>query len=115
MQRWTARFLLLFALLGSFAPVALEALAAPAHACCLRKSTSSCHHQINSQHAEIRSNACCSHDCCRAVSPTQAASPVHAARAFAQVAAGRVVAITARTSILEAFAFESSRAPPSIA
>ncbi len=115
MQRWTARFLLLFALLGSFTPLALQALSMPAHACCLRKGASSCHHHINSQQSEIRSNACCSHDCCRAVNPTQSVAPVRAAVAFEQVAAGRVVGFVAAASIANSPASQKSRAPPSIA
>ena len=37
MQRLIARFLLLFALAGTFVPMAQALAAAPPHACCIRK------------------------------------------------------------------------------
>ena len=76
MQRWTARFLLLLALVGTFVPLALAATAAPTHACCLRKAHH-CHESAaaDSEQLAIRNAACCNHDCCRAVTTPQWAQP----------------------------------------
>src|SRR3954447_4048091 len=74
MQRFTARFLLLFALFGTVAPAALQALSTSSHACCLRKSAQHCHHQLNSSQSVVHSTAgCCTRDCCRAVTISKSA------------------------------------------
>jgi len=76
MQRLTARFLLLFALAGTFVPLALAATAAPPHACCLRNGVHQCHGSgPESDERSIRDTACCNHDCCRAVTTSQCAHP----------------------------------------
>src|SRR5579863_3445615 len=77
MHRLTARLLLLFALAGTFVPLALAATAAPAHACCRRKAAHPCHDSAGaeSEQLAIRGTGCCSHDCCRAVTTSQWASP----------------------------------------
>src|SRR5215831_18486216 len=71
MQRLTARLLLLFALAGTFVPVAMQALASPPHACCLRKAVHRCHTQAASQDPVVSDAGCCHHDCCRAVTTAQ--------------------------------------------
>jgi len=70
MHRLTARFLLLFALAGNLAPVALAASrsAQPQHACCVRKGIHHCHDSATADSAApaIHSTDCCAnHDCCR--------------------------------------------------
>lgn len=72
MHRLTARLLLLFALVGILAPLALAATSAP-RACCLRKGV---HHCQNSPASEseplvIRDAGCCNQDCRRAVTTAQ--------------------------------------------
>src|SRR3954469_17512474 len=74
MQRFTARFLLLFALFGTVAPAALQALSTSSHACCLRKSAQHCHHQLNSsQSVVLTPGECLSQNCCRAVKISKSA------------------------------------------
>ncbi len=69
MHRLTARLLLLFALAGSLAPVALAMTAAPPHACCLRKSAHHCHGSASANPSEssISGANCCKQNCSRAV------------------------------------------------
>jgi len=76
MQRWTARFLLLFALAGTFLPLALQGTAAPAHLCCRRSGEHHCHSYALTDpgHAFVRT-AGCNHDCCRGARTTQVAQP----------------------------------------
>jgi len=73
MQRLTARLLLLFALAGTFLPVALQATVAPAHACCWRKAVHHCHSSVETEPHEpvVSSAGCCNHDCCRALTTAQ--------------------------------------------
>jgi hypothetical protein len=65
MHRLTARFLLLLALVGNLAPLALAATAPPPRACCLRKGVHSCHDSLASDSGQlvIRDASCCDHDC----------------------------------------------------
>jgi len=67
MQRRTAKLLLLFAMVGTFVPLALAATAAPPHACCIR-AAHKCHAMAGeSDQLAIGSTGCCNHDCCRAL------------------------------------------------
>jgi len=75
MQRITARFLLLIALLGTVVPIAMQAQASPAHACCLRKGPHHCHDSAHSERPVLRDAGCCNHDCCRAVTSSHWAHP----------------------------------------
>ena len=77
MHRLTARLLLLLALVGNLAPIALAATAAPPHACCLRKGFHHCHDSLASENGQllIRDASCCQSDCCRAVTTSRWAHP----------------------------------------
>jgi hypothetical protein len=77
MQRLTAKLLLLFALAGSFIPLAMAATAEAPHACCIRKAHH-CHDSAGEESEQriIRSASCCNHDCCRAVTTARWAYPV---------------------------------------
>src|SRR5258708_39730585 len=76
MQRLTAKFLLLFALVGTLVPLALAATAPPPHACCVRKTAHQCHNSlIEADQRAVRGIGCCNHDCCRAVTTSQWAHP----------------------------------------
>src|SRR5450755_2955102 len=72
MQRLIARFLLLFALVGTFLPLAFAVTAAPVHACCLRKAVHQCH---EADQLAFRCAGCCNRHSQRAVSTTQSAHP----------------------------------------
>ena len=69
MHRLIARFLLLVALAGNLAPLALAAAATPPHACCVRKTVHRCHDSLESESDQlvIRAAACCNNNCGRAV------------------------------------------------
>ena len=77
MQRITARFLLLIALVGTMVPVAMQAKATPPHACCVRKGSHHCHEsgQAPSEQPVFADVGCCNHNCCRAVTSSQWAHP----------------------------------------
>lgn len=77
MQRLIARLLLLFAVGGTFVPLAQAMTTAPAHACCLRKAAHHCHNPVSGESALLllRSTGCCNHDCCRAVTTVRLAHP----------------------------------------
>jgi len=117
MQRLTARFLLLFALVGTFVPLALAATAAPLHSCCLRKAAHHCHGVGNeADQRAIYSSSCCNHDCCRAVTTSQCADPQPPlAPVFAPNVESRAAASPSRALASEFLASQSSRAPPQIA
>jgi hypothetical protein len=116
MQRLTARFLLLLALAGTFAPLALAATAAPEHACCLRKGVHQCHGSApESDQRSVRDTSCCNHECCRAVTTSQWA------HAQPQVSTPSVQNIEARLAdsqtvypATKRFSSQSTRAPPQI-
>jgi hypothetical protein len=116
MQRMTARFLLLFALLGTFDPLALAAAAAPPHACCIRKAAHQCHGSIaESDQRSIRSAACCNQDCCRAVTTSRSAHPGSSLASFF----GRKVDAAISNSDFvtppsQIFPSRSTRAPPQL-
>jgi len=116
MHRLTARFLLLFALLGAFAPLALAVTAPSPHACCRRMG----HRCQGSAVAEsdqlaVHGTGCCNHDCCRAVTTSQWASPQPwAAAAFAEKKAGSVGESHATIPANQLPSSQSTRAPPRI-
>jgi hypothetical protein len=120
MQRLTARLLLLFALIGTFAPLALAFTAPPPHSCCLRKSAHQCHQPANaaadeSDQRSIRSTGCCNHDCCRAVTTSQSADPQSSlAPGFAPKVESCAAAPDSRNPTSNLFASQSARAPPRI-
>jgi hypothetical protein len=117
MQRLTARFLLLFALAGTFVPLALAVTAAPPHACCVRKATHQCHGSaaVESDQPAIHGTGCCNHDCCRAVTTSQSAHPQPSlASASARSVAARINESHAETPATGLLGSQSTRAPPAI-
>jgi len=114
MHRLTARVLLFLALAGTFVPLALAATAAPPHACCLRKAHR-CHDSAASESDQlvVRSASCCNHDCCRAVTTQQWASPQPwIASTFAHNVDAPVAELQARAPAKIGSASQSTRAPP---
>jgi hypothetical protein len=113
MQRLTARFLLLFALAGTFVPAAMQALAPPPHACCLRKAVHRCHAAGAQQDPVVSDAGCCNHDCCRAVTTAQWAHPETSEDASAvALITNREIALPSYGPIREFVSSHSSRAPP---
>jgi hypothetical protein len=115
MQRLTARLLLLIALAGNFIPVALAATAAPPHACCLRKAAHRCHDSMlaESDQPALRATGCCNHDCCRAVTTSQWASPPPSAKtAFTKDVDVHIAESCLDVPVAEPSASLSTRAPP---
>jgi hypothetical protein len=116
MQRLTAKLLLLFALAGSFIPLALAATAEAPHACCIRKAHH-CHDSAGaaeeSEQLIIRAASCCNHDCCRAVTTSQWAYPqprmtaISAQKINAQIAESHPDSPSTKFS-----SSQSTRAPP---
>ena len=112
MQRCTARFLLLLALVGTFLPLALSASAPPVHACCLRKGHH-CHSTSESEQRSITATGSCSHDCCRGVATSQTARPKPPIAVIAhRFAATRPAESTPAAPRADFFSFASTRAPP---
>lgn len=114
MQRITARFLLLFALIGTFVPIALQATSAPAHACCRRQGTHHCIDTTKSTNEPIAvDGGCCHHDCSRAVTTAQWAHPEPCSSgASAQTVFTREVASQSNIPSSQLFSLRSTRAPP---
>jgi hypothetical protein len=116
MHRLTARFLLLFALVGTFAPLALAATAAPEHACCLRKGIHQCHGSApESDQRTLRDASCCDRDNCRAVTTSQwaHAQPATSAALMQNVEA-RLAESHSAAPAAKRFSSQSTRAPPQI-
>jgi len=129
MQRWTARFLLLFVLAGTFVPMALAAVA-PAPACCVRKAVHPCHgmgsmdsdemaadSSATGRSAEdrlaIRGSSTCSHDCCRAATTVRWAQPQEQASVvFAENVDFGVTESQPHSPATQFFASQSTRGPP---
>jgi hypothetical protein len=116
MQRLTARFLLLFALFGTFVPLVLAATAAPQHSCCLRKAAHQCHTTAtDSDQRTIHGAGCCNHDSCRAVTTSQWADPQPSlAPLYAPNVEGCIAVSHAGALATELFASQSTRAPPQV-
>jgi hypothetical protein len=76
MQRRTAIFVLLLALIATCLPLAQALTAASPHACCIR-AAHHCHDfaLASSDRLALRGGNCCSHDCCRAVTTAQWGHP----------------------------------------
>ena len=112
MQRLTARFLLVFALVGTFGPLALAVTAAPPHACCLRKSVHQCHGSDPDERT-IRGNSCCNQNYSRAVTSSQWAHPQSSLASFSVGAVeARLAESRAEVAANELFDSQSTRAPP---
>jgi hypothetical protein len=116
MKRLTARFLLLFAIVGTFVPLAIAVTTPPAHACCLRKAPHQCHGSGSEEdQRSIRTTDCCNHDCCRAVTTSRSAIPQSSLSPFvSQNIDARVVELPVNTRPTERFSTQSTRAPPRI-
>ncbi|HKF02019.1 MAG TPA: hypothetical protein VKB49_06875 [Candidatus Sulfotelmatobacter sp.] len=113
MQRLTARLLLFFALAGTFVPVAMQALAAPPHACCLRKAVHRCHTPGASQDPVARDAGCCHHDCSRAVTTAQWANLEASQNSSATLrAAHHETASRTSAPTKELLSSRSTRGPP---
>src|ERR1700758_132864 len=112
MQRCTARFLLLLALVGTFLPLALSATTAPAHACCLR-AAHHCHSASESEQRTVSATGSCGHDCCRGVTTSQTAHPKPPIAVIAhEFAAVRSAESDPAAPRADFFSFASTRAPP---
>src|SRR5215469_11178571 len=113
MQRLTARLLLLLALAGMFVPVAMQALAAPPHACCLRKPVHRCHAPGASQDPVASDAGCCNHHCCHAVTTTQWANPEAPQNSVSALGAANYDPVLDPSApAKEHLSLRSSRAPP---
>jgi len=113
MQRLIARFLLMFALVGTFVPLSLAVTTARPHACCIRKAVHQCHGSEPGQRT-IGSTSCCSHDGGRAVtsrsvhvqSPLTLDGPVSLNT--------RIAESTLRDPATKLYTSQSTRAPPQV-
>jgi hypothetical protein len=115
MQRLTAKFLLLFALVGTIVPLAM-AVTAPQHACCVRK-THHCHESASPDSTQLAISAqTCEHDCCRAVSTSHGAnSQLRISPAVVQNIETYTNNSQPRTPAAQHSASLSTRAPPQLA
>lgn len=114
MQRLTPRFLLLFALIGTFVPLALAVTAAPPHACCLGKSVHRCHGSDPDERV-IRGNSCCNKNYNRAVITSQWAHPQSSLASFyVQTIESRLAQSRAEAPANELLSSQSTRAPPQL-
>ncbi len=115
MQRLTARCLLLFVLIGTLMPVALQATVTPQHACCRRHATQHCHDSADTNPEEpvIRGAGCCNRDCGRAVTTSDWALPEPAPPAGSASNVGNHEMVSEQSSQATAFfGFLSTRGPP---
>jgi hypothetical protein len=113
MQRLTARLLLLFALAGSFAPLAMQALAAPTHACCRRKAAHQCHGSAELEGRVVRNKSCCQQNCSRGVTTSRFARPnAQASNHFTAHVDFHELRFCAAVPYYSGFASRSPRAPP---
>jgi hypothetical protein len=115
-KRLIAKFLLLAALVGNLAPLALAATAAP-HTCCIRKAVHHCHDSLASQSETgrlvIREASNCNHDCCRAVTTARwAQAQPSAAASFVQNIEAYLGQYNPVSPSTEPTSFQSTRAPP---
>jgi hypothetical protein len=118
MHRFIARFLLLAALVGNIAPLALAVTPAP-HACCVRKAAHRCHDSPVSQQASdtgrlaLHDAACCNHDCSRALTTACWAHAQSSASAlFVQNVEAYLGCSSPVPSNVEVSRSQSTRAPP---
>jgi len=114
MQRLIAKFLLLFALIGTIVPIAM-AVTAPQHACCIRK-THHCHESASSDSAQLAiSSQTCDHDCCRGVTTSQSANlQPGLSPAVLQIIETDITDSHPRTPTAQHSASQSTRAPPQL-
>lgn len=118
MQHLTARLLLLIALAGTFAPLALQAAAAPSHACCLRKAMHRCHEAAAADRHEPVASApgCCHQNCYRAAITKQCAHPEPSIEAaFARNTENHESDFQPEVPDFNLLSTQSTRAPPEFA
>jgi hypothetical protein len=113
MHRLTARLLLLLALVGSLAPLALAVgIAPPLHACCLRNASHHCHDSA-AEHLTFRDRSCCRPDCARALTITRTAYAQPIILSATAIFGERYsIAIKIGPPATENFDLLSTRAPP---
>jgi len=113
MRRLTASLLLLFALVGTFAPLALAATAAPPHACC-RRMAHQCHGvAAPDSQLSFHNTSCCNHDCCRALTTSQwAHAQPNPASVFTNDIRAFVTAAQENSLTTHSSESPSTRAPP---
>jgi len=114
MHRLTARFLLLFAVVGNLVPLALASAGKPPHACCVRKAAHPCHGGavVDSSRLSIHDAGCGNHECCRAVTTAQWAHPQTRTASLCRQVVSRAQEFRKEHPIKESFALQSTRAPP---
>jgi hypothetical protein len=113
MHRLTARFSLLIALLGSFAPAAFAVMATPPHACCVRKAHRG--HDSVDPETELAFSApsCCKNNGCRAVTSARWAHAQPRRESFLTQSVNPLAAASPLDAPPTAPAqFQASRAPP---
>jgi len=117
MQRQTARILLLFALVGTILPAALQATVTPQHACCRRQGAHHCHDaaDTNSKEPIVSTTRCRHGDCSRTVTTARWAHPQPRVRAISSELS-RSAFLEAHSPVFRApfLAFLSTRAPPQV-
>src|SRR5947209_2121561 len=112
MQRLTARFLLLFALAGTFVPLTLAAVAPPPHSCCLRKAAHHCHGAETADRS-IRNTSCCNQGSGRAATTKHSAPPSPSLISdFAPPLDSHLTASNPAAPAQQLFSTRSPRAPP---
>ena len=112
MHRFTARLLLLFALVAYFVPIAT---ASTPHACCLRKRIHHCQDATGSEATElvIRGASCCRGDGCGVVATSRWAHPPAGVKtSFARDVEAYLGQSNAVAPVIEVSKFQSTRAPP---
>jgi hypothetical protein len=115
MHLLTAKLLLFFAFAGNLAPLALAAVPAPTHTCCLRKKVHHCHASLAQETGQlaISDSSCCNHDCRGATISAQWAHPESQAASFLLEPIHAGIAGSDQNSPTSILAqFQSSRAPP---
>jgi hypothetical protein len=125
MHRLTARLLLLFAIVGSVAPIAMAAAAAPIHACCVRKGVHRCHDSLGNDSLDhvslgpesgertVRDTSCCSGGGHQAsISNPWAHTQAQAASHLLPAVAARIAGSQPDSPVDSSTGFQSTRAPP---
>ncbi|MGB7603658.1 MAG: hypothetical protein WBM24_25395 [Candidatus Sulfotelmatobacter sp.] len=115
MRRIVTKLLLLFALLGNLAPVALAMSTPTLHACCLRKAAHPCHGSLASDSGQlvIHGSSCCGHECCHAVTTAQWAHPQQRLDSVSlQNSNAHAVGFRTNFPASVATEFQSTRGPP---
>jgi hypothetical protein len=114
-KRPIAKFLLLVALLGNLAPLALAATATPPHACCIR-NVHHCHDSLTSETGQlvIRDASCCNHEGRRAITTHRwACAQPPASASFARNVEPHLGQPSPASPAAEVSRSQSTRAPPS--